>query len=346
VHIRTADVAVEGEFARALREVTANGRPLAAVFHCAGVSDPQLIDQIDEAAFDRVWQAKVVGTRHVLDATASHALDAVVMFSSIAVVLPAAGQASYAAANAFMDAAAANASADGRPALTLNWGAWADVGMAAELDRRGALERPFGMESFSVEQAVALLLRVAGERPRSQLVLMSVDPTRRAEFAGTPLLSALVPPVGMQPPASAGGDDELHAALAAAETADQRRIAIEQFLQAQIARVLKRPAARIALTAPLRGLGLDSLMALELRNRLEAETGLRLPATLAWNYPTVTAMAPFIAARLDVSLTDEPVADAAAADPTLAQLLAEIEQLSDDEARRLSVDADGGVEHV
>ena len=84
-------------------------------------------------------------------------------------------------------------------------------------------------------------------------------------------------------------------------------------------------------------------MALELRSRLEAETGVRLPATLAWNYPSVAAMAPFLAARLNVSLDEEPAAAAAPADQRPAdqmmeQLLAEVEQLSDEEARRLALE--------
>ena len=118
-----------------------------------------------------------------------------------------------------------------------------------------------------------------------------------------------------------------------------RRALLESFLQEQVAHVLKQARNRIDVHKPFRTLGLDSLMALELRNRLEAGTGIALPATLVWNYPTVEALAPFLAERLDVALDEtrsQPKpADDSRAPSDLEALVGQIEQLSAEEARRL-----------
>jgi acyl carrier protein len=113
---------------------------------------------------------------------------------------------------------------------------------------------------------------------------------------------------------------------------------LEAFVQDQVAQVLKQARNRIDLHKPFRTLGLDSLMALELRNRLEAAIGTSLPATMVWNYPTVSALAPFLAERLDLALDGtlrEAKPTGAADSEDLESLLGQIEQLSAEDARRL-----------
>src|SRR5690606_7567752 len=127
----------------------------------------------------------------------------------------------------------------------------------------------------------------------------------------------------------------------------RRRTLVESFVQQQVALVLKLAPARIDTKRPLRTMGLDSLMGLELRNRLEAGTGATLPATLIWNYPTVEALAPELAARMGVAI-DEAAESPAAATGHLAEgdadveaLLREIDALSDEDARRLLAGGEG-----
>lgn len=136
-------------------------------------------------------------------------------------------------------------------------------------------------------------------------------------------------------PSRGGGFTE---SLRAAETTSRRAL-LESFLQEQVAQVLKQARSRIDIHRPFRSLGLDSLMGLELRNRLEAGIGVPLPATIVWNYPTVAALAPFLAERLELAL-EEPMAarapaGAASAGEDVEALLGEIERLSAEEARRL-----------
>jgi myxalamid-type polyketide synthase MxaE and MxaD len=119
---------------------------------------------------------------------------------------------------------------------------------------------------------------------------------------------------------------------------------LETFLQEEAARILKRAPAAIDVTKPFRVMGLDSLMALEFRNRLESSFGIRLPATLAWNYPTVTALARHLLTRLvlDVPSPTAPAEPMADQTDDVERLLAEIEGLSDDEARQLALDTTAG----
>lgn len=337
VHVAAVDIAERASVDGLFAELKQQGWPaLAAVIQCAGVTEGNLLSEIRDDAFDRVWRAKVPGTCALLDATADMSLDAFVMFSSMASFLPSPGQASYAAANAFLDAQAASCQAAGRRVVSLNWGPWADVGMAADLGKRGALGvSARGFQSLAIDQAIAALEKVGAGQSRSQFAIMAFDWRKWRAGTAVPLLAHLV----ASEPTSAIQDTpvDLRARLVAAADDAERRTILETFLQAQLASVLKRPASRVELTAPVRPMGLDSLMALELRNRLEALTGLRLPATLAWNHPTVVAMAAFIGEKLQAFSQHETPAAAPTPD-ALEQLLAEIEQLPDDEARRLALE--------
>jgi myxalamid-type polyketide synthase MxaE and MxaD len=340
VFVGTADIAVAADLERVLSEIGRRGwPPIAGVFQCAGVAHGQLVAHLDEETFDTVWRSKVPGTWNLLEGTAHLPLDCFVMFSSIAALLPFPGQASYAASNAFVDAAAATYRARGRRVLAIDWGQWADIGMAAELGRRGALGGRRGFKGLGADQALNALGRVAGDSQRSQLAVMSFNWREwRSNATATPLFAALAA-TEQDAPADLAASD-LSAQLSTAVDQEQRRRVLEGFLQAQLATVLKRPASRIELTAPVRSMGLDSLMALELRNRIEGGTGLRLPATLAWNYPTVITMARFLDSKLAPTIPPAAPAtvEVVAADEAMEQLLAEIEQLSDDQARRLAVE--------
>jgi acyl carrier protein len=121
----------------------------------------------------------------------------------------------------------------------------------------------------------------------------------------------------------------------------RRKSLLEGFVQQTVAKVLKLAPSRVDVSRPLRTLGLDSLMGLELRNRLDAATGLNLPATLVWNYPTVALLAPQLAERMGIPLDEgadagvAAVSDTGAAAEDLESVLLELESLSDEEARRL-----------
>jgi acyl carrier protein len=121
----------------------------------------------------------------------------------------------------------------------------------------------------------------------------------------------------------------------------ERRERLERHLREQVGLVLRLAADRIDAAAPLKELGVNSLMSLELRNRLEATLGVTLPATLVWNYPTVTAVAAHLEERLGLVAAAPPAVEAVD-DPEIERLLAEIQDLSEDDVRRLLADGASG----
>jgi myxalamid-type polyketide synthase MxaE and MxaD len=348
IHVASVDVAVQSQLADFLDGFAAEGWPaIRGLVQCAGVVDGRLLADLDRDALNAVLRPKVVGTWNLHELTRDLPLDFFIMFSSIAALLPSAGQASYAAANAFLDALAHDRRRSKRPALSINWGPWAEIGMAAAIDEGSRLAAR-GIEPLRPRDALAAFGRAfASAGP--QAVVMALD-ARRCGIDGHPV-PALLANIVAAHREDAGANTQEHAAalrdlLAAADSFEERRSILETLLQEQVGAVLKRPASRIELTRPLRGMGLESLMALELRNRLEAATQTRLPATLAWNHPTIELLARFIASKMgvDIAPANPRFGEApggagpgvsASEDTDVEDLLSEIEAMSEDDVRRV-----------
>ena len=347
--VRTAavDITDVEELGATVGRMAAEGwPPIAGIIQCAGVLQGRLVGDGNDQDFEDVWRPKAQGTRNLDAIFAGQPLDFFVVFSSMASFLPSAGQASYAAANCFLDAFAADLRAAGRPVIAVNWGPWADVGMAAELSTRGALGvSSRGFANLDASQALTALSRVIAAPACAQTAVMAFDWRQWSRgTAALPLfadLAAADDTTRRDAPPSAATAANLHSQIAAAGTALERRTIIEGILRDQVAQVLKRSAATIELIKPFRAMGLDSLMALEFRNRLEALAGVRLPATLAFNYPTIAALAPFLASKAGFDLTDADPSVAETPDDSaddVERMLAEIEQLSDADVRRLTLE--------
>ena len=227
-------------------------------------------------------------------------LDSFVLFSSAAGVLGSAGQGNYAAGNTFLDALAAHRARLGLPALSLAWGSW-EQGMAGRLtgaDRRRLAGQ--GIRPLADAEGLALL-DAAAAAGRPALVPAGLDPAGlRGREGLPPLLSALAArrAAAAAAAAPAAGHGSLAARLAALPAAEQKT-ALRQVIGAQAAAVLGMAALDDADAArPFRDLGFDSLTAVELRNRLAAVTGLRLPAALVFDYPTPDTLADQVLAGL------------------------------------------------
>jgi acyl carrier protein len=292
--------------------------------------------------FQAVLSPKVDGAWNLHRLTLNRALDFFVLFSSVASVLGTAGQGNYAAANAALDGLAHQRAALGLPALSINWGPWAEVGLAAQRDQTG-LQSLRGIEPLSVELGLQAWARVLAS-DKTQVALMPFDVRAWCEAhvgdTDFPFFASVredVAPAGAgdrsdAPPAS------IRQALLAAEVGRPRRSILESYLREQAAQVLRLAPARIEVHKPLQSLGFDSLMTLEFRNRLEAGLGVSLPATLVWNYPTIHVLAPYLAEKLNLPLDDvlrPPVAAPSAASASSSDLddlsSAEVEALLADE---------------
>ncbi|MEU8191441.1 SDR family NAD(P)-dependent oxidoreductase, partial [Micromonospora carbonacea] len=253
---------------------------LTAVVHTAGIVDDGVLDGLDLDRMQAVLAGKATAARVLHDATAGRDLDAFVLFSSLAGVVGSAGQGNYAAANAYLDAFAAWRHAQGLPATAVAWGAWAADGMAAATAALTARLTRGGIKPLPAAEAVTALGRVVNAAGPA-VTVADVDWGRLAASWGrpNPLISAL-PGV----PAVASGP--VRAVVVGRSLAQ-----LTELVRTQAAAVLGYPAGRPLPDRAFRDLGFDSLTAVELRNRLTAETGTTLPATLVFDHPTVAELA-------------------------------------------------------
>ncbi|MCC3770853.1 type I polyketide synthase, partial [Streptomyces sp. UNOC14_S4] len=305
VTVAACDAADRAALARILADVPAE-HPLTAVVHAAGTLDDGPVEALTPHQVERVLRAKVDIAVNLDELTRDADLSAFVMFSSAAGVLGTAGQAGYAAANAFLDAFAHHRRARGLPATALAWGLWAErTGMTEHLGA-GDLKRLArgGLVPFSTPQGLALF-DAAWERPDAVLVPARLDLAllRTPSASVPPLLRALTP---CQSGAVAA--DALPWARRLADAAQEERTEIAlRLVRAEAAVVLGHDSAEsVRPGTTFRDLGFDSLTGVELRNRLGAATGLRLPSTLVFDHPTPARLAGFlVSASLGTSSTDE-----------------------------------------
>nr|QIQ28638.1 Nbc42 [Streptomyces sp.] len=280
--------------------------PVDAVVHAAGVLDDGPIDGLTPGSLAAVLRPKQAAARNLHELTRGQDLSAFVLFSSIAGSIGSLGQANYAAANAYLDALAQQRRAQGLPATTVSWGPWAGSGMAvdpkvAERMRRG------GAHPLDPDRALAAL---AGILRRGETAATVADVDWRLFAPGltalrpSPLLSGLpeVAALGAQaaPQEADAGGAKLRAELAALGADEQERT-LTQLVRTQVAGVLGHSGLdEIGPDRPFNALGFDSLMAVELRNRLGLATGLQLPATLLFDHPTARELATHLRGQLVV----------------------------------------------
>ncbi|MGP9017967.1 type I polyketide synthase [Streptomyces sp. BR1] len=329
VTFAACDVADRTALEALVARLAADGTPVRAVVHAAGVSQPPGTGT-DLPGFAHVVAAKTAGAVH-LDALfdAPDSLDAFVLFSSIAGVWGSGGQGAYAAANAFLDALAERRRARGLTATALAWGPWADGGMATEGDAEEQLRRRGLPPMDPATNLLALGRAVAGRD--AALTVADVDWARFAPvFAAArprPLIGDL-PEVrdalrGDAPAAQGPAADGSPAALQRLTelTGDDRQAALLDLVREHAAAALGHTSAdAVAADRAFKDLGFDSLTAVELRNRLGAACGLRLASSLVFDYPNPTALARHLAHILFPAGTGAPTAPGVDTDPQDAEL--------------------------
>ncbi|WP_406210732.1 SDR family NAD(P)-dependent oxidoreductase [Kitasatospora sp. NBC_01560] len=320
VTVATCDLADRAAVARLLSGIPAE-LPLTGVVHAAGLLDDGVLESLTTDRFDSVLRAKAEGARHLHELTRDHDLAMFVLFSSVSGVLGNAGQANYAAANAYLDALAEQRRAEGLVATSVAWGPWAGRGMAAAAELPAERTRRSGLLPMAPEPAL-LALRRAVASGTTSVTVADVDwPSLAAVLTAarpSPLIGDLPEVRALRAadrPAEAGAAT-LRGRLAGLAAAEQGRILVE-LVREQIARVLGHASpGSIDAKRAFRELGFDSLTAVELRNRLAAVTGLRLPATLLFDHPTAVAVAAHLRAELTGGRgTAAPVAAAGSDEP-------------------------------
>ncbi|OON73827.1 non-ribosomal peptide synthetase/type I polyketide synthase [Streptomyces tsukubensis] len=254
--------------------------PVRGVFHLAGHVQDTLLQEMDRAAFDSVLAPKAAGAWLLHRLLRDDPLDHFVMFASVASLLTTSGQTNYAAGNAFLDALAHHRAARGLPALSLDWGPWA-TGMIKELGLVDHYRHSRGMTSLAPEAGMSVLERVIGQgRPQLLIATIADWKTFLAWYSAPPPLVAGLAAEAAESAASAGaeaeGQDGFLALFRAADAEERVALVTDRFTALACA-VLRVGADRLTPESALGALGLDSLLAMELRARVHAETGVALP---------------------------------------------------------------------
>ncbi|HEU5332387.1 MAG TPA: SDR family NAD(P)-dependent oxidoreductase, partial [Actinocrinis sp.] len=316
VTVAACDVADRAALAALLATIPC-AHPLTAVVHTAGVLDDAVLTALTDDQIDRVLTPKVDGAWNLHDLTQGLDLSAFVLYSSVAGVFGNPGQANYAAANAYLDALAQHRRAAGLPAASLAWGSWQPSGgMTSRLaDADLARMARSGLRPLSPDEGLALL-DTASAASQAAVIPAHLDlRALRAQPIVPALLRGLVRPSTRQAATTgAPGASALADRLTALPAAGRERLLLDVVLE-NAASVLGYSGARAAdADRQFKDLGFDSLTAVELRNRLSAATGLRLSATLTFDYPTPSALARYLLVQV---LGDEPARAGATSAPSV-----------------------------
>jgi len=351
ITISQGDVAREADVSAALNDAGPN---LRGVLHAAGVLDDGGLLQQSWSRFETVFAPKVFGAHHLDRLTRERSLDFFVLFSSLAAVLGSRGQANHAAANSYLDLLAHRRRAEGRPGLSINWGVWAETGAAVRLGVAGNTgERGVGViePALGLEALERLLLEDATQVtvspmdwPRFTSNWPTDSPPRFFQQVA-PRARANAVSDARAKPLSTKGAPTLVDALSAAPAHLHARL-ISTHLREQAARILALPAGEVIdPRQPLNELGLDSLMAVELRNVLAAASGLPLSATLLFDYPTLQALTAYFVAQLtddSIPRSPSPAARGASEADRVLNVMDRIDDLSDAEVDRLLAQRSAG----
>ena len=333
VEVVTGDIAAPGTADRLVAAVENAGFRLAGVLHSAMVLADEIVLNMSGSAATRVFTPKVTGSWRLHQATAHADLDWWLTFSSAASLLGTPGQGAYAAANSWVDGLVAYRRSVGLPAVGINWGPWAEVG-------RAQFFAALGISMITAEEGLAAMQLVLGA-DRARTGVFSLDARQWFQSFPAAAGSSLFAKLQDSTTVARRGGGRIRAELDASEATDRPGL-LASMIADEIRAVL-RSSDPIDHDRPVESLGLDSLMGLELRNRLETNLGTTLPAALVWAYPTITDLAAALCERLGYE-PSEPLSGApktSDAQPSLSD--EEMELLSDlVEASELEAATGGG----
>ncbi|WP_304627186.1 beta-ketoacyl reductase [Pseudonocardia sp. EV170527-09] len=332
VTVAAADTAVRADLAAVLATIPAE-HPLTAVVHAAGVLDDGTVGSLTDERLDTVLAPKVDGAWHLHDLTRDAGLRGFVLYSSVAGVLGAAGQANYAAANVALDDLARHRHDLGLPGLSLAWGPWA-AGMGEAVAERAART---AMPPLDTADGLALFDEAVTRTEPVQVAVRLGGGGGRPAGPVPPILRGLV--VGGRRSASDRTSSQDLARTLAEMAPERREEHVLSLVTRSAAAVLGHDVAEVTVDKEFRALGVDSLAAVELRNGLTAATGLALPSTLVFDFPTPLAVArhlvgelvgatgPVPALTAELDRLDAALASADPADLTGADVLTRLRRL-------------------
>ena len=337
IKVVQADVAHSEDVERLLVESQESMPPLRGIIHAAGVLDDGVLIEQSWERFEKVMLPKVAGSWNLHQLSKHLPLDFFVCFSSAASLLGSPGQGNYAAANAFMDGLVYHRRAMGLPGLSINWGPWSTAGMAVNLDSRYQNRMvAMGISHLNSEQGLEIL----GQLLEQSLPQVGVLPVEWSVFQEQfsfgnqmPLLSELLV---TESESTKTKQHELLERLESASECDRQNILITH-IKTEVAQVLGLESSD--LLDPDRGfvdMGMDSLMALELKNRLQNNLGIPLAATLAIEYSTIQTLSKYLAEEvMGWRLPEKNDMDLPKIEKEQGNALSEVKQIAEDDVESL-----------
>jgi acyl transferase domain-containing protein/acyl carrier protein len=297
VYLMSVDLSSQIQVTNMMREISKKCPPLRGIVHGAGILDDGIVLQQDWSRFEKVMHPKTHGMIHLHNATKDLPLDWLIIYSSIASLWGSPGQSNYAAANAMLDAFASARRQSGMPALGINWGPWAEIGMAAKMENAGRhWWEVVGIGMIPPSQGIAILELLLQE-DASQTAILPIDWQRLIAQVPQGVAPPLIRELVRNQTRKLEPSKEWLAFVAKLTAAPptERIDMLVQHTCEEAARILGLDgAADVNPHLPLKDLGFDSLMAVELANQLTSATGITLPMTLMFDYPTIHAISGYI----------------------------------------------------
>ncbi len=349
VQVVAADISRREDVQGLIHTIQTQGIALRGIMHAAGVLDDGVLTQQTWERFEKVMAPKVAGTWHLHQLTQDQPLDWFVCFSSMASLIGSPGQGNYAAANAFMDALAHYRQSHGLTATSINWGPWAEAGMAASLSQRDQDRlKEQGIRPIQTSEGIPLL----EELLRQNVTQVGVLPIQWSKLAqqstlssGSTFFEAFLSSVSAAAaPTEAPQDVPAWRIRLEAAQPEERSDLLATFIEEQVQKVLGMGQGQaLDPDRSFAEMGMDSLMAVELRNRLQISLGSSIPSTVAFDYPTTADLAEFLAQDI-LKLTSEDTADSASGAETGSEMDSTLAELSQDEIARLLAQELGTIE--
>lgn len=293
--ITQADVSQKDQLAAVLTDIQQNHPPLRGVIHAAGVLDDGILQQLTPERSHRVMNPKVTGAWNLHQLTQNIPLDYFIMFSSAASLLGSPGQANHVAANTFLDALAQYRRHQGLPALSINWGVWSDIGAAA---KRGVAEQMSlrGISEITPDQGIDILEFLVTQSS----VQVGVIPINWSELLKQKLSSPFFADFYQSTPNTTQQNQTSQLIPHIQSLGIKERISyLRKYLQTEVSEVLGASSSQLPdVQLGFFDMGMDSLMMVELRSRLETSLQQTIPSTVLFEHPTINALAEYIATQL------------------------------------------------
>lgn len=296
--IETADISNIAQVEKLLSKIRSSMPPLAGVFHAAGSLSDSSLANLSHEQYDAPVGSKIYGSWNLHSATAGDNLKYFVLFSSAASPLGSIGQANYVAGNAFLDSLSKERQATGKPVTCINWGPIAEIGLAAQDEIRGKRLHKEGITSLTQSEYIAALEFVLTNK-LTDVSILHLNYDKWVDHNPTYAIDSLLSELADKTETAA--ENSFVQELKACISADQAALMMQTAVKEILASILKSSPEKIDIDLPFANLGLDSLMAIQLRNKLQKLTGLQISVTVFWNYSKVRMLSDFLLKELGIT---------------------------------------------